>query len=43
MFKQLLPQAFAAETGPAVAAVLIYMLMAAVLFFKPTGLFPARG
>ncbi|MBM3538130.1 MAG: branched-chain amino acid ABC transporter permease [Alphaproteobacteria bacterium] len=43
LFKQVLPQTFAAETGPAVAAVLIYVLMAAVLFFKPTGLFPARG
>jgi branched-chain amino acid transport system permease protein len=43
LFKQVLPQAFAAETGPAVAAVLIYVLMAAVLFFRPTGLFPARG
>jgi branched-chain amino acid transport system permease protein len=26
-----------------VASVLIYVLMAAVLFWKPRGLFPARG
>jgi len=33
----------AAEAGPAVASVLIYVLMAAVLYFRPSGLFPARG
>mgnify|MGYP001194460947 CR=1 FL=1 len=27
----------------ALAAIAIYVLMAAVLFFKPSGLFPARG
>ena len=33
----------AAQTaGPAVASMLIYVLMAAVLFFRPEGLFPAR-
>jgi branched-chain amino acid transport system permease protein len=33
----------AAQTaGPAIAAMLIYMLMAAVLFLRPQGLFPAR-
>ena len=33
----------AAQTaGPAVASMLIYVLMAAVLFFKPEGLFPAK-
>ncbi len=33
----------AAQTaGPAIASMLIYILMAAVLFFKPEGLFPAR-
>jgi branched-chain amino acid transport system permease protein len=29
--------------GPALASMLIYMLMAAVLAFRPQGLFPARG
>ncbi len=33
----------AANLGPALASILIYLLMAAVLFWKPTGLFPARG
>jgi branched-chain amino acid transport system permease protein len=29
--------------GPALASILIYVLMAAVLFLRPQGLFPARG
>ncbi len=29
--------------GPALASILIYALMAAILFWKPQGLFPARG
>ncbi len=33
----------AANAGPAVASILIYVVMAAVLFFKPRGLFPAHG
>jgi branched-chain amino acid transport system permease protein len=33
----------ASNAGPAIASVLIYVLMAAVLFWKPQGLFPARG
>lgn len=33
----------AAQTaGPAVASMLIYILMAAILYFRPEGLFPAR-
>jgi branched-chain amino acid transport system permease protein len=32
------------NAGPALASMLIYILMAAVLFFRPQGLFPAvRG
>ena len=32
------------NAGPALASMLIYLLMAAVLFFRPQGLFPAvRG
>jgi branched-chain amino acid transport system permease protein len=30
------------QAGPALASMLIYVLMAAVLFLKPTGLFPVR-
>ena len=34
----------AADTaGPALASMLIYLLMAAILAFRPEGLFPARG
>ena len=31
------------QIGPALSSMLIYILMAAILFFKPKGLFPARG
>jgi hydrogenase-4 component B len=33
----------ARAVGPAISSMLIYVLMAAVLFFRPTGLFPAKG
>ena len=33
----------ASNAGPALASILIYVLMAAVLFWRPQGLFPARG
>lgn len=33
----------ASNLGPTLASILIYVLMAMVLFFKPQGLFPARG
>jgi branched-chain amino acid transport system permease protein len=42
-FKAMLPADVAADLGPAIAGMLTYVLMAAVLFFKPQGLFPARG
>lgn len=42
-FERLLGPAAADNAGPAVASILIYVLMAAVLFFKPRGLFPAHG
>jgi branched-chain amino acid transport system permease protein len=29
--------------GPAIASMLIYVLMAVVLYMRPAGLFPARG
>ena len=49
--RTLLPMAFealfspqvASDAAPAVASILIYVLMAAVLAFKPRGLFPAHG
>lgn len=43
VLKFVMPTDFAASIGPALASILIYVLMAAVLFFKPQGLFPARG
>ncbi|WP_019559359.1 branched-chain amino acid ABC transporter permease [Caldimonas manganoxidans] len=39
----LLGPAAASGVGPALASILIYVLMAVVLFWKPAGLFPARG
>ena len=33
----------AENAGPALASMLIYLLMAAVLAFRPQGLFPALG
>lgn len=41
--ERLLGPELATSVGPGVAAILIYVLMAAVLFFKPQGLFPAHG
>jgi len=42
-FGAFLPPQFASAAGPAIASVLIYVLMAGVLYFRPQGLFPARG
>jgi len=33
----------ARTVGPAIASMLIYLLMAGVLYFRPAGLFPAKG
>jgi branched-chain amino acid transport system permease protein len=33
----------ARTVGPALASMLIYLLMALVLYFRPAGLFPAKG
>ena len=41
--RHLLPAAVATDIGPALASMSIYILMAAVLYFRPQGLFPARG
>ena len=43
VFSTFLPPQMASGAGPAVASVLIYLLMAVVLYFRPQGLFPARG
>ena len=43
LLREFLPPQFAGAIGPALASILIYLLMAAVLFWKPQGLFPARG
>jgi branched-chain amino acid transport system permease protein len=43
LFGAFLPPQFASAAGPAIASVSIYLLMAVVLYFRPQGLFPARG
>ncbi len=42
-FKLFLPVNAAETAAPAAASMLIYILMAGVLFFRPQGLFPARS
>ena len=42
MLSTVLSPSAADSAGPALASMLIYVLMAAVLFFRPQGLFPAR-
>ncbi|WP_021029004.1 branched-chain amino acid ABC transporter permease [Comamonas sp. B-9] len=42
LFDKAMGPEVAANAGPAVASILIYVLMAAVLFTKPQGLFPAH-
>ncbi|MEL4177932.1 branched-chain amino acid ABC transporter permease [Roseateles sp. PN1] len=43
LLRQVASPEVASNLGPALASILIYVLMAAVLFWKPAGLFPARG
>jgi branched-chain amino acid transport system permease protein len=43
LLRSVLPPAVASGVGPALASIAIYVLMAAVLFWRPQGLFPARG
>ena len=43
LLRAVLPADAAATLGPALASILIYLLMAAILFFRPQGLFPARA
>ena len=42
-FAKMFPPQVASNLGPSLSSILIYVLMAAVLFFRPQGLFPARG
>ncbi len=43
LLRSLASNEVASNLGPALASILIYALMAAVLFWKPQGLFPARA
>lgn len=43
LLSKFLSPAVTSSIGAAVASIIIYVLMAAVLFWKPQGLFPARG
>jgi branched-chain amino acid transport system permease protein len=42
ILRLVLDPSMASQTGRAIAPMLIYILMAAVLFFRPTGLFPVK-
>jgi branched-chain amino acid transport system permease protein len=42
VLRQFLSPETASSFGPALASILIYVLMAAILFWRPEGLFPAR-
>lgn len=43
LLREVLSPEVASSLGPALASILIYVLMAAILFWRPEGLFPARG
>lgn len=43
VLKMVMAPSTARTVGPAIASMLIYLLMAVVLYLRPTGLFPARG
>ena len=43
MLRAVLPSTLAADLGPALASIAMYVLMAGVLVVKPSGLFPARA
>ena len=42
LFREFLPPQWAGAAGPAVASILVYVLMAGVLFIRPQGLFNQR-
>jgi branched-chain amino acid transport system permease protein len=41
--REALPPQWASAAGPALASVAVYVLMAAVLVWRPQGLLPVRG
>jgi branched-chain amino acid transport system permease protein len=43
LFREFLPPQWAGAAGPAVASILVYVLMAGVLFVRPQGLFNQRS
>ncbi len=43
VLREIMDPGAAAQVGRTLAPMLIYILMAAVLFFRPSGLFPAKG
>lgn len=43
LFAAIMSPEAAANAAPAVASIMIYLLMATVLFFRPRGLFPTHG
>ncbi len=43
LLREVLSPQWASAAGPAIASMAVYLFMAAVLVFKPQGLFPARG
>lgn len=43
LLRSFFPPDVASSVGPTLAAIAIYVLMAGVLVFRPSGLFPARG
>jgi len=43
LLREFLPPQLASAGGPALASIMIYILMVAILFWRPQGLFPARG
>ena len=43
LLRSFLPPASASSLGPALASIAIYVLMAAILMWRPQGLFPAQG
>ncbi|ABX37116.1 inner-membrane translocator [Delftia acidovorans SPH-1] len=43
LLRQVFSPAVASSVGPTLAAISIYVLMAVVLVYRPSGLFPARG
>jgi branched-chain amino acid transport system permease protein len=43
ILRSFMGQAAADGAGPALASMMVYILMSLVLVFRPTGLFPPKG